>query len=133
MKVRAVTGCECMECGEFNPMRGLGKGVRAWRCPTVEEVTLEKPRKLKGAFCPHCSEFIDGAVLPVTGQVSPLVCELCEDDEPSEEEEHEEVRVWVLDCGCINEEAEKTKWFRCGECDELHEDRDEALECCRDY
>ena len=136
MKVQTATGYECPECQKFNKARSLGKGKRAWLCPAAgDDVTLEAPKKTPGILCPHCGAFIAGGTAPEADDDARWTCEHCE-DEPGEDE-HEEVRIWVMpECECnVQEVPEKVKRYRCGECEDDDgwvEDRDEARDCCKD-
>ena len=135
MRARVVHGFECPECGDFTEGKSLGRGTSAWLCPVAEEITEEEPTKVSGSPCPHCYEFVIGFVPPGEQPETRVVCEHCKDDEAPSEEEHEKVRVWTLEaCDCqVMEKPEKTKRYRCGECEELHEEREDARDCCRDY
>ena len=133
LKVKSGTGFECPDCAEFNHVRSAGKGKPVWLCVVTDEHSEVPPREIAGVSCPHCEEFIPNGTVEGATDDSRWVCEHCE-EEPGEEE-HEPARLWVMpDCGCeVFDEPEKVKRFICGECEgEWVEDRDEALECCRE-
>jgi hypothetical protein len=131
MKPKKVKGYFCDECGEFTEADGLPVQSEGWLCDGSEQVTLTAPAREEGMSCPHCGDFIAGATPEDGKKETREVCEHCEDD--LQVNEHEKCDAWELDCGCVvTEEPSLVDAFACSECEEAHEERDDAKDCCKE-
>jgi predicted RNA-binding Zn-ribbon protein involved in translation (DUF1610 family) len=88
-----------------------------------------RARKVKEAYeCPACGEFHEGDPTWVQAwRVVDLNGEELTTTEP------ESIDAAMTECGetVVASDIEVGEAYRCGECDEVYEDRESAAECCR--
>ena len=118
--IRVSDAVKCPHCYEIiDPDEcSAPEAADTWRCPDCGYITDDGPDEIARCRheppetvkerCPECGDWQDPQTLSERKQ-----CPLC-DSWVSPEDGFEAVAV-----------------YRCGECESLHDDRDEAMECCR--